>query len=65
MAMTLRLDDDAQAALERIAHREGISANTAVARAVVEYDAKRREMRDRMLADIVAEDRELLDRLAQ
>ncbi|CPU66996.1 CopG family transcriptional regulator [Cellulosimicrobium cellulans] len=65
MAMTLRLDDDAQAALERIARREGVSANTAVARAVVEYDAKRREMRDRLLADIVAEDQELLDRLAQ
>ncbi|KFD44153.1 hypothetical protein SAMN05518682_2224 [Cellulosimicrobium aquatile] len=63
--MTLRLDDDAQAALERIARREGVSANTAVARAVVEYDAKRREMRDRLLADIVAEDQELLDRLAQ
>ena len=52
--MTLRLDDDAQAALERIARREGVSANTAVARAVVEYDAKRREMRDRLLADIYA-----------
>lgn len=65
MAMTLRLDDDAQAALERIARREGVSANTAVARAVVEYDAKRRAMRDRLLADIVAEDQELLDRLAQ
>ena len=63
--MTLRLDDDAQAALERIARREGVSANTAVARAVVEYDAKRREMRDRLLADIVAEAQELLDRLAQ
>lgn len=63
--MTLRLDDDAQAALERIARREGVSANTAVARAVVEYDAKRRAMRDRLLADIVAEDQELLDRLAQ
>lgn len=63
--MTLRLEDDAQAALERIARREGVSANTAVARAVVEYDAKRREMRDRLLADIVAEDQELLDRLAQ
>ena len=63
--MTLRLDDDAQAALERIARREGVSANTAVARAVVEYDAKRREIRDRLLADIVAEDQELLDRLAQ
>lgn len=63
--MTLRLDDDAQAALERIARREGVSANTAVARAVVEYDAKRREMRDRLLADIVADDQELLDRLAQ
>ena len=63
--MTLRLDDGAQAALERIARREGVSANTAVARAVVEYDAKRREMRDRLLADIVAEDQELLDRLAQ
>ncbi|WP_435735773.1 hypothetical protein V5D56_13200 [Cellulosimicrobium sp. PMB13] len=65
MAMTLRLDDEAQAALERIARRDGVSANVAVGRAVVEYDAKRRELRDRLIAQIVEKDRELLDRLAQ
>ena len=65
MAMTLRLDAEAQAALERITRREGVSANAAVAQAVVEYDAKRRELRDRLIAQIVDEDRELLERLAQ
>lgn len=65
MAMTLRLDDDAQAALDRITQAEGISANAAVGRALLDYDAKRRELRDRLIAQIVEEDRALLDRLAQ
>jgi hypothetical protein len=65
MAMTLRLEGRAQAALDRITRTEGVSANAAIAEAVIEYDAKRREMRDRLLAQIVQEDAALLERLAQ
>ncbi len=65
MAMTLRLDDDTQAALDRITRTEGVSATAAISEAVLEYDAKRRDLRDRLIAQIVQEDAELLDRLAQ
>lgn len=64
MAMTLRLDPEAQAALERIARAEGVSANQAVHNAVLEYDSKRTVLRDRLIHQIVTEDRELLDDLA-
>jgi len=63
--MTLRLDDDTQAALDRITRTEGISAAAAIAAAVLEYDAKRRDLRDRLIAQIVQEDAALLERLAQ
>lgn len=65
MAMTLRLDEATQSALERIVQAEGISANAAVARALAEYDAKRTALRDRLIAEIVEKDKALLDRLAQ
>lgn len=61
--MTLRLDDETQAALDRIAAAEGISSTEAVRRALVEYDTKRSSVRDAFIARIVAEDRPLLDRL--
>ncbi|WP_199224418.1 CopG family transcriptional regulator [Serinibacter arcticus] len=61
--MTLRLDDEAQAALERIATAEGVSSNEAVRRAVLEYDTNRTSVRDAFIARIVAEDGPLLDRL--
>ncbi|HCX84752.1 MAG TPA: CopG family transcriptional regulator [Micrococcales bacterium] len=63
MAMTLRLDDDQQEALDRIATAEGITSAEAVRRAILEYDAKRRSVRDALIARIVEEDRPLLDRL--
>lgn len=63
MAMTLRLDDEAQAALDRIVNAEKVSAADAVRRAVIEYDSKRRSMRDALIQRIVEEDRALLDRL--
>ncbi|WP_313555510.1 ribbon-helix-helix protein, CopG family [Miniimonas arenae] len=61
--MTLRLDDDQQEALDRIATAEGITSAEAVRRAILEYDAKRRSVRDALIARIVEEDRPLLDRL--
>jgi predicted transcriptional regulator len=47
MAMTLRLTDQEQAALQRRAEREGISMQEAARRAVREYVA-RAEHRDRV-----------------
>ncbi|GII98937.1 hypothetical protein CLV28_2724 [Sediminihabitans luteus] len=64
MAMDLRLSPEAQAALERIVETENVSANQAVENAVLEYDRKRVENRDRLIAQIVAEDEALLNRLA-
>ncbi len=63
--MTLRLDEQTQAALDRIVKSEGISANAAIARAIGEYDVKRTALRDRLIAQIVTEDKTLLDRLAR
>lgn len=48
MARTLRLSDEAQAALGRITAAENVSANAAINAAILEYDEKRREVRDRM-----------------
>lgn len=63
MAMTLRLDAEAQAALDRISQAEGVSSTEAVQRAILEYDSKRAAVRDAYIARIVSEDKPLLDRL--
>lgn len=63
MAMTLRLSDDAAAALERITVNEQITATQAISDALIEYDAKRTAVRDALLQQIVTERQDLLDRL--
>jgi hypothetical protein len=64
MPRTLRLNDAAQSALERIATSEQISENEAIQRAVLEYDKKRASIRDALIQQIVTEDKALLERLA-
>ncbi|MFB7890398.1 hypothetical protein ACFCZ3_20330 [Cellulosimicrobium cellulans] len=60
---TLRLGDAAQAALDRIVAAEDTSANTAIERAVLEYDSKRREAREVALERIVTRREGALSRL--
>lgn len=48
MASTLRLSDEARAALGRITASENISANAAINAAILDYDEKRRKVRDLM-----------------
>lgn len=67
MAMTLRLDDVEDAALEMLAREQGISKQQAAKRAIL--DAARRRARAARITDVVARvqerDAELLRRLAQ
>ena len=63
--MVLRLEEPARKALDRITASEHISDNRAINNAILEYDRRRVAMRDKLLQQIVAEDRDLLDRLAQ
>jgi hypothetical protein len=65
MAMTLRLTDDEVEALRAQAVREGRSMQAVVRAAIRIYVSQRAETREAALRRIVAEDRELLDRLAQ
>lgn len=65
--MTLRLDDEHDAALSRLAQAAGISKNEAVARAIrasAERLDRSSEVR-RIVQDILVEDAPLLDRLSQ
>ncbi|WP_263119514.1 CopG family transcriptional regulator [Cellulomonas sp. RIT-PI-Y] len=64
MARTLRLSDEAEHAVTSLAAAENISQNELISRAVLDYAAKRTSVRDALLAEIVAEDAEILDRLA-
>lgn len=64
MAMTLRLNPEAQAALDRITENESITATQAISEALIDYDAKRTSVRDALLEQIVTERKSLLDRLA-
>lgn len=67
MSMTLRLDDEHDAALTKIARAEGVSKNEAVARAIrasAERLDRSSEVR-RIVRDVITEDGPLLDRLAQ
>ena len=61
---TLRLSSEAQAALDRIVETTGTSANSAIEKAVIEFDTKRVETRDATLRRLYDEDRSLMVRLA-
>lgn len=64
MAMTLRLTEEQTAALRETARREGRSMHETVVIAINEYVTKRDRLRDELIAEIVAENREALDILA-
>jgi predicted transcriptional regulator len=65
MAMTLRLTDEETEALRAQAAREGRSMQEVARTAVRVYVNRRAATRDEALRRIVAEDRDLLDRLAR
>jgi predicted transcriptional regulator len=65
MAMTLRLTEDEAEALREQAVREGRSMQEVARAAIRAYVSHRAVTREEALRRIVAEDRELLDRLAQ
>lgn len=67
MSMTLRLTDEADAALTRLAKAQGISKNEAAVRAILEREARdpRRERIERLTDEIVEQYGPLLDRLAE
>jgi hypothetical protein len=63
MAMTLRLTEAETESLRATAAREGRSMHETVVIAISEYVSKRERKRDDLIAAIVAEDAEVLDRL--
>ena len=63
--MTLRLSEDETEALRVAAEREHRSMQDVARQAIREYVTRRLALRDAALARIVAEDAELLTRLAQ
>jgi len=63
MAMTLRLTEEQTAELRRTAEREGRSMHEVAVIAIGEYVSKRERRRDELIARIIDEDREALDRL--
>ncbi len=65
MAMTLRLNDEEAEALRAQAERESRSMQEVAREAIRVYVSRRAVVREQALQRIVAEDRELLDRLAQ
>jgi predicted transcriptional regulator len=65
MAMTLRLSDAETAELRDYAAATGRSMQEVARDAIRDYIAARAEMRAAILSRIVAEDRDLLDLLAQ
>lgn len=67
MAMTLRLTDEQDAVLTALAEREGVSKSEAVVRAISDRASRmnRADLVQRYAAEILEEDRDLLDRLAQ
>jgi plasmid stability protein len=65
VAMTLRLTDGETEALRAQAAREGRSMQDVARAAIRVYVNRRAVTREEALRRIVAEDRELLDRLAQ
>lgn len=63
MAMTLRLTEEQTAELRKAAEREGRSMHEVAVLAISEYVSKRERRRDELIARILEEDREALDRL--
>jgi predicted transcriptional regulator len=64
MAMTLRLSEEQTTRLREAAARDGLSMQAAALKAVDDYINRRAAMRDALLAQILAEDAEVLKRLA-
>lgn len=65
MAMTLRLSEDQTNRLRDAAEREGMSMHALAVKAVDEYVSGRASQREALLWQILAEDAELLRRLAE
>lgn len=65
MAMTLRLSEADDQAVEAMAAREHISKHEVVARAVRAYTSDRQRRLDAAIGRVAARDAELLDRLGQ
>lgn len=67
MAMTLRLSDDDQAKLAALAEREGTSLHEAALRSIRDrFDRDVHQVRVRAaVAEVLEEDRDLLDRLGR
>lgn len=65
MAMTLRLTEDQDRALQSLADSQGISKQEAAVRAIVGAASQRTKTRDAVLGRIVAEDAALLDLLSK
>ncbi|MGL5858343.1 MAG: ribbon-helix-helix protein, CopG family [Angustibacter sp.] len=65
MAMTLRLDPQLDQALSDVASRLGKSKQQIAVTAIREYTDQQQQFRRRALERIVAEDAELLRRLAE
>jgi hypothetical protein len=65
MAMTLRLSDEEATSLRAYADAHGRSMQDVARTAIVEYVTERAHQRDALLKSIVAEDRVMLDLLAQ
>jgi predicted transcriptional regulator len=63
--MTLRLSDEEADALRAQAERENRSMQEIAREAIRAYVSRRVQLREKALRHIVAEDRDLLDRLAQ
>jgi predicted transcriptional regulator len=65
MAMTLRLDEADDKALEETARREHRSKQEVARAAIREYTSRRIRVRDEAIQRIVAEDADLLRRLGE
>lgn len=67
MTMTLRLTDEADAALTRLAKAQGVSKNEAALRAILERESRdpRQDQIRRLTDEIVGQYGPLLDRLAE
>jgi len=65
MAMTLRLNEEDDAALTAAAEREHTSKHEVVLRAVRAYTSGRQQRLEAATARVIERDRSLLDRLGQ
>jgi predicted transcriptional regulator len=65
MAMTLRLTEEQDRALQALADAQHISKHEAVVRAIQDYVDRRAQLRDELLKGIVDEDAALLKLLAK